>query len=261
MNRALHIPKPQEQPIPRNQVQQRLSRLLASLLASIHLLEHAGPVRGNLGGSVVAKPNTAHHATPHMVNNKTFVRASSGCRWGCRRRGRPLVQERAQQRLGVPASLLPRRARLIIHRRPQQQQARDPARRQERHARDDPSALAGAEGVRLGDAQAVHDLQGHDGTVPVGEVVHSLTAGGPVAQRLDRDKVGRRGESLVRELGLVQGDGHAHAVEQDDGRLGGVDVAVARDGVPGSDAAQVGNGDCVAGSHDKATDSLGRLML
>jgi hypothetical protein len=71
---------------------------------------------------------------------------------------------------------------------------------------------------------------------------------GAVAQRLDGQQVGGRGELGVVELGLVEGHGGAHGVDQHDGRLPGV-VRAEREGVAGLDTAQVGDLDGCFGCH------------
>jgi hypothetical protein len=59
---------------------------------------------------------------------------------------------------------------------------------QEGHADGDPAALAGAEDEGFGDAEGGHDLEVHDGRVPVGEGF-GLGACGAVAEELDGEEV------------------------------------------------------------------------
>lgn len=107
------------------------------------------------------------------------------------------------------------------------------------HAGDHPTALRSAESEGLVDAELVHHLEGHDGRVPVGEVL-DRAAGGAMAERLDGQQVDGVSQRLAVELVVVEGDGGAHGVDEHDGGLGGVDL-VPGETVAGRDAAEVGN--------------------
>lgn len=123
-----------------------------------------------------------------------------------------------------------------------------PLRGQNGHTGDHPSTLTRAKSKSLLDIELVHDLQGHDGSVPVGEVL-DRTAGGAVAERLDGQQVDGIRQRLAVELVVVERDGCAHGVDEDDGGLGGVDLVPGK-AVAGRDATEVGDLDGGCGCHD-----------
>lgn len=96
---------------------------------------------------------------------------------------------------------------------------------QQSHADNHPSTLASSQDKRLLDPQCVHDLQCHDGRIPVCEVLGGTT-GCPMAQRLDSEQVYRVRELRVAELITIERYRGAHRVDEDTCRLGGI-VAIA----------------------------------
>lgn len=69
-----------------------------------------------------------------------------------------------------------------------------------------------------------------------------------MAEGLDSEEVCGGRQSRVGELCFVEGARHAHAVEEDVGRLGPVDF-VHGEPIPGFDATEVRDGDGFCGSH------------
>lgn len=120
-------------------------------------------------------------------------------------------------------------------------------RSQQRHPGDHPTTLAGTQSVRLLDSELVHHLQGHDGRVPVGEML-GRAAGGSMAQGLNGQQVERIGELLILKLRVVQRHGRAHGVDEHACRLLGV-VRISRQLISGLDAAQVRDFNGGRGSH------------
>lgn len=66
------------------------------------------------------------------------------------------------------------------------------------------------------------------------------TTGRAMTQWLNGQEVHRVGQLLVIELIMVERDGHAHRIDQNACRLGGI-VVVIGEGITGLDTAQVGN--------------------
>lgn len=73
----------------------------------------------------------------------------------------------------------------------------------ERHADHDPASLAGAESEGLGDAEGIHDLERHDGGVPVREVLRGGGCG-TVPEGLDGQEVDGICQVLAGELRVVE---------------------------------------------------------
>lgn len=121
-------------------------------------------------------------------------------------------------------------------------------RRKQCHASRDPTALTRAQNKDLAlDAQRLQNLQVHDSSVPVREVL-ALCARLAVAQKLDCDQVHGVRELLVAILRAVELGGGREAVDEDEGGFAGV-VGFGHL-VGGFYASQMGNVDGLGVWHD-----------
>lgn len=81
------------------------------------------------------------------------------------------------------------------------------------HTDDHPASLASTESKCLVDLQGIHDLERHNGGVPISEVLGGAACR-PMAKGLNRQEIQGVGESLAVELGLEEGGRSAHGVDQ-----------------------------------------------
>ena len=124
-----------------------------------------------------------------------------------------------------------------------------PIGREECHPGHHPSSLACSQGERLLDPKVIHDLQCHNGRIPVGKMFGGTT-GRAMTQWLDGQEVHRISQLLIIELVMVERNSHAHRVDEDAGRLGGI-VVIIGESIAGLDTAQVGNLDSLCSRHSE----------
>lgn len=100
---ALDISHTAHESVPLQEVDGGHAELLTALLTAVHLLDGVDPERDDLLTDGAGEAQARHHAAPDLVHNEIGVY------------NRPLLQERSEVGLGVPAAVLARAGRLIVH--------------------------------------------------------------------------------------------------------------------------------------------------
>jgi hypothetical protein len=208
---ALDVEETSVQPISIAEVDRRHSGAQSSVIAAVVGLDDLPPMFARRGVDVLAEPDVDEEVAEG--GGRLEIRCVLGRREG--------VDARRDVADAVPAAQLDGALRLVVHGGAERDDTLDLLGGEEGHACGDPATLAGAEHESLLDAERLHHLEVHLGSVPVGPA-GADGAGVAMAEELDGQQVHGIGQLLVLVLRSVQLDAGDEGIDEDQGGLGGV---------------------------------------